>query len=239
MSATTTTTVLPGQHVPAQHVNLKLGPGLLQHSDASTSASPSIIATRAGTLHHSANRAKWWVESNSRRYIPAPQESVIGIIVQKAGEGFRVDIGSAHPASLDGLAFEGATKRNRPNLKIGNLIYARVSLAHKDMEPELECFDAQTRKAEGFGELKGGFMVRCSLAMCRRLLDSTHFLLPLLGARFPLEAAVGVNGRVWVNAKDTREVIGIARCIEAVDPDGDGGGMDEAGVVEFLRTLGL
>jgi exosome complex component RRP40 len=139
------------------------------------------------------------------------------------------------------------------------------------MEPELECFDAQTRKAEGFGELKGGFMVRCSLAMCRRcvpsrvplalssdlnydnsnsldpayfswqrsLLDSTHFLLPLLGARFPLEAAVGVNGRVWVNAKDTREVIGIARCIEAVDPDGDGGGMDEAGVVEFLRTLGL
>jgi exosome complex component RRP40 len=48
-----------------------------------------------------------------------------------------------------------------------------------------------------------------------------------------------VNGRVWVNAKDTREVIGIARCIEAVDPDGDGGGMDEAGVVEFLRTLGL
>jgi exosome complex RNA-binding protein Rrp4 len=110
--------------------------------------------------------------------------------VQKAGEGFRVDIGSAHPASLDGLAFEGATKRNRPNLKvrraqfsqkilranfcaqIGNLIYARVSLAHKDMEPELECFDAQTRKAEGFGELKGGFMVRCSLAMCRRCVPS-------------------------------------------------------------------
>jgi exosome complex component RRP40 len=36
------------------------------------------------------------------------------------------------------------------------------------MEPELECFDAQTRKAEGFGELKGGFMVKCSLKMCRQ-----------------------------------------------------------------------
>ena len=35
------------------------------------------------------------------------------------------------------------------------------------MEPELECFDAQTRKSEGFGELKGGFVVRCSLKMCR------------------------------------------------------------------------
>ncbi|KAF7365106.1 Exosome complex component rrp40 [Mycena venus] len=234
------TVVLPGQHVPAQHVNLKLGPGLLQSTGSSSgdaSTAPSIIATRAGTLNHSANRSKWWVENNSRRYVPAAQESVIGVIIQKAGEGFRVDIGSAQPASLDGLAFEGATKRNKPNLKIGTLVYARVSLAHKDMEPELECFDAQTRKAEGFGDLKGGFLVRCSLAMCRQLLDSKHFLLPLLGARFPLEVAVGVNGRVWVTAKDVREIIGIARCIEAVDPDG--GGMDEAGVMDFLRTLGL
>ncbi len=50
---------------------------------------------------------------------------------------------------------------------MGCLVYARVSLAHKDMDPELECFDAQTRKAEEFGELKGGFVVKCSLKMCR------------------------------------------------------------------------
>ena len=43
---------------------------------------------------------------------------MIGVITQKIGEGFRVDIGSAHFASLDGLAFEGATKRNKPNLKV-------------------------------------------------------------------------------------------------------------------------
>jgi exosome complex RNA-binding protein Rrp4 len=55
-----------------------------------------------------------------------------------------------------------------PSRKVNSLVYARVSLAHKDMEPELECFDAQTRKAEGFGELKGGFLVRCSLKMSRK-----------------------------------------------------------------------
>ncbi|KAJ7095788.1 exosome complex exonuclease RRP40 [Mycena belliarum] len=232
--------VLPGQQVPAQHVNLKLGPGLLQTTGSANGGPPpsaSIITTRAGTLNHSANGSKWWVENNSRRYVPAPQEGVIGVVVQKAGEGFRVDIGSAHSASLDGLAFEGATKRNKPNLKIGNIVYARISLAHKDMEPELECFDAQTRKSEGFGELKGGFMVRCSLGMCRQLLDPKHFLLPLLGARFQLETVVGVNGRVWVSAKDAREVIAVSRCIESVDPDG--GGMDEADVVNFLKTLGV
>ncbi|KAG6854120.1 hypothetical protein C0991_010284 [Blastosporella zonata] len=229
-------TVLPGTTVPAQHVNLKLGPGLLQRSGAGE-AGPSIVSTRAGTLNHSSNGSKWWVESNSRRYIPAPQESVIGAIVQKVGDGFRVDIGSAHSASLDGLAFEGATKRNKPNLKIGCLVYARVSLAHKDMEPELECFDAQTRKSEGFGEVKGGFLVRCSLKMCRDLLDPKHFLLPLLGARFPLEAAVGMNGRVWVNAKEPKQIIAISRCIEAVDPDG--GRLDEAGVKVLLGALDI
>jgi len=52
------------------------------------------------------------------QYVPAPQELVIGVVTQKVGEGYRVDVGSAHPASLDGLAFEGATKRNKPNLKV-------------------------------------------------------------------------------------------------------------------------
>ena len=116
--------------------------------------------------------------------MPAPQEPVVGIVSARQGEGWRVDIGSAHQASLDGLAFEGVSRRNRPNLKVcwvlilsdcevysrqvNSLVYARVSLAHKDMEPELECFDAQTRKADGFGELKGGFLVRCSLKMSRK-----------------------------------------------------------------------
>jgi exosome complex component RRP40 len=50
--------------------------------------------------------------------VPAPQESVVGIVVGRSGEGWRVDIGAAHFALLDGLAFEGATKRNKPNLKV-------------------------------------------------------------------------------------------------------------------------
>ncbi|KAE9391030.1 exosome complex exonuclease RRP40 [Gymnopus androsaceus JB14] len=225
--------VLPGERVPAQHVNLKLGPGLLQSSNASSSR--SIISTRAGTLNHSANGSKWWIESNSRRYVPAAQEAVVGVVVQKQGEGFRVDIGSAHSANLDGLAFEGATKRNKPNIKIGSLIYARVSLAHKDMEPELECFDAQTRKAEGFGELKGGFLIRCSLRMCRQLLDPNHFLLPLLGSLFPLEIAVGLNGRVWINSQDAKRIIAITQAIEAADPDAQG--MDEHNITNLLEDL--
>lgn len=69
------------------------------------------------------------------------------------------------------------------------------------------------------------------------LLDPNYFLLPLLGSRFPLDIATGLNGRVWVNSKEPKHIIAIARCIEAVDPDS--GGLDELGVKKFLNTLDL
>ena len=42
----------------------------------------------------------------------------MGTVMGRTTDGYRVDIGSAHMASLDGLAFESATKRNKPNLKV-------------------------------------------------------------------------------------------------------------------------
>ena len=43
---------------------------------------------------------------------------MVGVVIARSGENYRVDIGAAHPATLDALAFEGASKRNRPNLKV-------------------------------------------------------------------------------------------------------------------------
>lgn len=62
-------TVLPGDQIPARHVNLKLGPGLLQISTVASNKTTesTVIATRAGTLNHSTNGSKWWIETNSRR----------------------------------------------------------------------------------------------------------------------------------------------------------------------------
>lgn len=72
-------------------------------------------------------------------------------------------------ATLDALAFEGATKRSKPNLKIGAIVYARVTLAQAFAEPEIECVDQTTQKSQGFGELTEGFLVRSlELGRCRR-----------------------------------------------------------------------
>jgi hypothetical protein len=65
-SSTMSSLTLPGEIVTVAHPNLKLGPGLAQDS-LSSSSRDSILVTRAGSLNHSANGAKWWVEGNSRR----------------------------------------------------------------------------------------------------------------------------------------------------------------------------
>lgn len=43
---------------------------------------------------------------------------MIGIVTAKSGDIFKVDVGGSEPASLSYLAFEGATKRNRPNVQV-------------------------------------------------------------------------------------------------------------------------
>ncbi len=48
-------------------------------------------------------------------------------------------------------------------------MYARVVLANKDMEPELACMSARN-KAEGYGELTGGYMIKSSISLAYRYL---------------------------------------------------------------------
>jgi exosome complex component RRP40 len=50
-----------------------------------------------------------------------------------------------------------------------------------------------------------------------------------------LDAAIGLNGRVWINSKEPAHIIAIARCIENVDPDG--GAMQEIALKRFFATL--
>lgn len=48
------------------------------------------------------------------------------------------------------------------------MVYARVSLAHAFTDPEIECVDPTTQRAEGYGEMTGGMLIRdIELSRCR------------------------------------------------------------------------
>ncbi len=86
------------------------------------------------------------------RYIPVEGEVVVGFVTERHSENFIVDINGPFSALLPQLSFEGATKRNRPNLRAGDVVYARVASASRDMEPVLTCVDAAGESALDGGQ---------------------------------------------------------------------------------------
>ncbi|XP_062509284.1 putative exosome complex component rrp40 isoform X2 [Corticium candelabrum] len=189
MDAVAGSVVLPGDvlGVVSGDVQLRLGPGVrVEHA--------KILASKFGVLRFRKPNI-YWIDINHKKYAPLVKERVIGVVIGKP-------------------AFEGATKRNRPNVQIGDLLYCEINVANKDMEPELVCID-HSGKAHGMGVLStDGFMFRCSLGLAQKLLADKCPILKLLSSHFSFEIAVGMNGCVWVKSKSVANTIIISNIVE-------------------------
>lgn len=193
-------------HSMDDSANVRLGPGLRQAGD-------SIVASKAGIVKWRETPACLWLDTNQKRYVAVKDDTVIGIICSRGVDAYKVDIGTSQYANLDRLAFEGATKRHKPDLNSNDLVFAKLSLALKDMEPELTCLE-EGQKANGLGALSGGYVFSASLGLARRLLEMPRCrVLATLGKHFPFEVVVGVNGRVWVSSKGIIDTIAIANAL--------------------------
>ncbi|XP_063222273.1 exosome complex component RRP40 [Bacillus rossius redtenbacheri] len=209
--------VLPGDKVQGissddEKARAILGPGLRFSVD-------DVIVTTSGVLKN--KQLVYWVDSHKKRYVPTRGETVVGVVTNKGGEVFKVDIGASDLASLSYLAFEGATKKLRPDVNVGDLVFARLVTASRDMEPELVCVDSYG-KAGRLGTLSPeGFAFGCSINLVRKILRPSCPLLKILGRELPHEIAVGVNGKVWVKAKTVKETIAICNAVLAAEHMGN------------------
>ncbi|KAI9813493.1 MAG: exosome non-catalytic core subunit rrp40 [Thelocarpon impressellum] len=228
--------LLPVPSNPA--IPLKLGPGL-RHIPPET-----ITPTVAGELCVDGRKNAVWVENNGGRYIPTVGDTILATIHHSSPDLYHCIVTPYTPlATLPQLAFPGASKKTRPMLSPGSLVYARVSLASKHLEPELECVKAATGKADGLGELKGGMVFDVSLGFARRLMmpdvagQGGVVLLEELAERVPFEMAVGRNGRVWVDAMEVRKTLAVGSALVQVDASVSGVEEQRALVKRLLKGL--
>ncbi|XP_071856588.1 exosome complex component Rrp40 [Bombus fervidus] len=192
-----------------------LGPGLRREAD-------TVFAYKAGVLKKT-EPAVYYVDSYQKRYIPNRGENVVGIVTQRSSDIFKVDIGASEQASLSYLAFEGATKKNRPDIQVGDLVFAKLLAASKDMEPELVCVDSHGKEKKLGALSSEGMIFTCSLSLVRKILNRNSLLFNTLARSQAFEVAVGMNGRVWVKARTIQETIAVATAIlaaEYVPPNG-------------------
>jgi len=83
-----------------------VGDGFLQTAD-------KLLVTRAGILRISKKKqiTTIWLETFQKKYVPAVDDVVIGVIIERIGENYKVDIGSAMHGIMSLYAFEAATKK--------------------------------------------------------------------------------------------------------------------------------
>lgn len=237
--------VLPGDNIDPANIPThpkkatKLGPGL-RHILPDT-----ILPTVAGQLVTDRKKNTIWVENNGGhvcvslvnkfelhcltatlfQYVPAEGDLVIGQVHHGAADFHYVQITPyTSNALLPVLAFEMATKKTRPQLAAGQLVYARVSLANKHMDAELECVNPATGKADGLGPLTGGMLFTVSLGFSRRLLmpkgttDGGIVVLEELGKMgLGFEIAAGRNGKLWVNSEAIKTILIVGRVLIEAD----------------------
>uniref|UniRef100_A0A7S1QQG0 Ribosomal RNA-processing protein 40 n=1 Tax=Neobodo designis TaxID=312471 RepID=A0A7S1QQG0_NEODS len=192
---------------------------------AASSSSADVVPTAAPRYRV--------VSDGAKRYVPQLGDGVVGVVLRVSPHAYSVHIGAAAVASLEALAFDGASKTNRPKLAVGDLVYARVAEAEADAEVELSCCATgdMPRKDWGTGEAIFGPLplgataasVVVSLTHADGLLQNRNTALLVAGTRLGFEAVIGVNGRVWVRVPPgiprkalvalTRIVIESADCV--------------------------
>ncbi|KRW99944.1 Nucleic acid-binding, OB-fold [Pseudocohnilembus persalinus] len=143
------------------------------------------------------------VYSTQQKYYPVVEDFIIGIVSQKQGEFYTLNIGASQEAVLGSLEFEGATKKNKPNLEPGQLVYCRVIGINKYLRPRCSCVNPKSKKewVSGetlFGQLKGGVQFQINIDKSQNLKD-LDFILKEMQKIVQFEIAIGKNGRVWVN----------------------------------------
>lgn len=243
--ATSLKVVLPGDDVTKDVMGdqgriPKLGTGLRYHEDR-------VLASCAGRLLQRSSNNTYFVQQNIHRYRPCVEDRVLGVVEDRVandgagGDVYRVNIGASHPALLSNLSFEGATKRNKPNLQTGMLIYARIQSVSDSMDPTLSCQlgphdGGIPRKdwmtSEGtYGELKGGTATKISLGLASELLRPQNVVLHELSKSLAFEVCIGVNGLIWINSTRPEYTVLIQNAIKNSQV------MTEAQVRGMVKTL--
>ncbi|XP_063712552.1 exosome complex component RRP40-like [Symsagittifera roscoffensis] len=201
------------------------GPGLV--------AKENIFSCRkSGILRKKKN--VFFVEFLQKKYSPVKGDELVGIVLGKMVDAFKIDIGCGEPAILNVLSFEGATKRSYPDLKIGDTVFCRLISSDPSYELEVVCIDGKG-KADGLGPLASSqpsITVNVSCNFCRRMLLDLCPLMSGLSELYKFEVCVGHNGRIYLAASSHGTLMLVANTILTSES------MDDGQIQKMLRKLG-
>lgn len=136
-------------------------------------------------------------------YFPIKEDTIVGVITQKSYEYYKVDINSSKEGILNCVDFEGATKKERPNLEVGDIVYCRVLMDSKYENCLLTCKSENNNKSwssgeSTYGQLKGGYLYNLSPYLCYKLIQEEDNVIKRIQDYLEVDIRIGLNGKLWI-----------------------------------------
>jgi exosome complex component RRP4 len=213
--------VLPGEEIPSQ--GLKPGPGTYRMGGKVYASVLGLLSPRPPFVQ---------VIPLSGRYIPKPNDVVIGTVTDVQGTFWLLDIGAPRwaPLHMTGTPWQVEIGETEKFLHVGESVVVRV-----------ENLDATgrigvTMLGEGLGKLEGGSMERISPARVPRVVGRGGSMIQTLTRRTGAQIAVGQNGRIWVNG-EPEAIARVREALRMIEEGGQRHGLTEQ-VDSYLKSTG-
>lgn len=204
--------VFPGESFPYKKELIQQGQFYL-NSSSNQMISKNFFKVVTSNTADSEDSVTNVVKLEGNYYKPETNDVIIGVIQSKTGELYRLDINAYTNAILGATEFEGATKKTKPNYKIGDVIFGKILKTNKFDVPLLTCISGDGKSWSSgqayFGGCNSGLLVKYPLkysviflqfskGICQRIKDAIDF-----------EFSIGCNGYLWINSKSIKLILKI------------------------------
>jgi exosome complex component RRP4 len=213
--------VLPGEEIANQ--GLKPGPGTYRVGGKVYASILGFLSPRPPFVQ---------VIPLSGRYIPRPNDVVLGTVTDVQTTFWLLDIGAPRwaPLHMTGTPWKVDIGELAGYLKVGDAVVVQV-----------ENLDATgrigvTMNGEGLGKLEGGTIVTISPARVPRVVGRSGSMIQTITRLTGAEVAVGQNGRIWVGGSP-EAIRRVSSVLLMIDEDGQRPGLTERVESYLLATM--
>lgn len=146
-------------------------------------------------------------------YNPSIGDVVLGTVTNKTADFYKIDINTYANALLNTIDFEGASKKNKPNLNNGDLVFAKVYKTNKFDAPLVTCISGNGKswssgEAE-FGPVKSGHLFKVPLKYVQLYVFLSETLISRIYDAVDFEHYIGMNGFIWINSSSVKNILKI------------------------------
>jgi exosome complex component RRP4 len=139
------------------------------------------------------------------RYMPAPGDMVLGMIVDIGPSNWLVDINSPYPAPLHVSEVPwkvefGDTSRF---LRMSDMILAKILMVDESMKVQVTMNDSGLRK------LEGGQIVEIAHSKVSRVIGKSGSMIQMIKNMTDCRIFVGQNGRIWVDGETDEATVAV------------------------------